>query len=296
MALPIVKHYTFDTFVHNANILHSHRYNYTQKDEVQNKYAVVEIECAVCFYRWETTIHSHIIQKNGCPKCAKCLRWTLPRFLEAAKEIHGEKYNYDLVTEISGCKSKVNIRCNRCNNNWVTSVDSHINGKTGCRNCGRVNRWTLERLIATGTVLHENKYDYSEIKESDIRSKNSRVPVTCKVCHHKWTPTINAHINAHCGCPNCASNKRWNYQSFMETALDIHGTIYDYSHVKEEDVKNVRSCLTINCKSCNNRWTTSLDSHINKRSGCPKCAHKYRSTGAQSKNRYKKIWHPLTWN
>lgn len=58
--------------------------------------------------------------KSGCPKCAGNARYTLRSFIDRARNIHGEKYNYAMVTEyhINGSKSNIPIICNTCSYQW----------------------------------------------------------------------------------------------------------------------------------------------------------------------------------
>lgn len=45
----------------------------------------------------------------------------------------------------------------------------------------------------------------------------------------------------------------------------------NYSNIKESDVVNSTSKLTVQCNKCNNIWFPNLSMHINAASGCPRC-------------------------
>lgn len=91
------------------------------------------------------------------PKPTKRIgKWTLPLFLERAREIHGDKYDYSQITSehIRGQKSYIPIRCIRCSYRWSPTIDGHINGRTECVNCKGKALWTLERFLARALEIH----------------------------------------------------------------------------------------------------------------------------------------------
>lgn len=90
--------------------------------------------CNECKYEWEPIIFGHISTKSGCPKCSKRLRWNRKRFIGYANFIHGNKYNYDLITHghIQNKRSKVPVICNTCGHGWNPTIHDHINGGCGC--------------------------------------------------------------------------------------------------------------------------------------------------------------------
>ncbi|MCT7477436.1 hypothetical protein N5V81_21785 [Escherichia coli] len=57
------------------------------------------------------------------------------RFIEKARRVHGDKYDYSLI-EYKTCKDKVEIVCNTCGNHFNQTPDNHINLKRGCPVCG----------------------------------------------------------------------------------------------------------------------------------------------------------------
>ena len=62
------------------------------------------------------------------------MKRTLEQFIEKAKQIHGDKYDYSLV-EYDNCKKKIKILCKKCGNIFEQTPDKHINAKEGCKYC-----------------------------------------------------------------------------------------------------------------------------------------------------------------
>lgn len=130
----------------------------------------------------------HIINQNNEHKKGKINKYTLSIFLERAKEVHGDKYNYDQITtkHIHGSLSKVPIICNLCRYNWSTSINSHINNKYGCPQCAGKIPWTYERFIKMAYSIHGDNYNYNNVSSNDVKCKNSRVLIVCNTCQYKW--------------------------------------------------------------------------------------------------------------
>ena len=55
---------------------------------------------------------------------------TTKQFIEKAKLVHGDKYDYSLV-EYKNSKTKVKIKCNTCNNIFNQTPNDHLS-KKGC--------------------------------------------------------------------------------------------------------------------------------------------------------------------
>src|SRR5437899_1034931 len=64
----------------------------------------------------------------------------------------------------------------------------------------------------------------------------------------------------------------WSLERFLREAVEIHGDKYDYSNVTEENASKGYNPVPITCRKCNYHWSPLLVSHINGKSGCPKCA------------------------
>ena len=88
---------------------------------------------------------------------------TTKQFIEKAKLVHGDKYDYALV-EYKNTITKVKIMC-PIHGVFEQRPNDHLNHK-GCSMCGeksRINkrRKTTEQFIEEAKAVHGNKYDYS---------------------------------------------------------------------------------------------------------------------------------------
>lgn len=204
--------YTLETFINEAQKIHSSNYDYrdiTVEDINNGVNSKIPIICNCCGNKWITSIKVHINSKSKCPTCARFWRWTLESFISRAKQIHGQQYDYQFVTSehINGKNSYIPILCKRCNKIWSPTIASHINNKSCCPTCPKINKWSLQKFIVKGNQVHGNKYNYSLITNEMITDAYSYVPVICNKCNYQWLITPNNHINLQCGCPHCKLSK-----------------------------------------------------------------------------------------
>lgn len=208
----------------------------------------------------------------GCPKIKRS-RWTREAFLETAKQIHGDKYDYsriplDLKFSV---KARLSLVCRICGDEWVTSLSSHIYRRSGCLACAGVKPLTYATVIQRAQLIHGDSIDYSSVSPEHIVNVNSRLPLRCRICDHKWTPSIDSHIYGKHGCPNCAGQVPWNLDRTLYRFKIIHGDKYDYSRIKEEHINGENSHIPVHCNLCNHDWNPSIASHL--QHGCPNCVN-----------------------
>ena len=119
---------------------------------------------------FEITPDRHLHSKTGCPLCG-LKQGTKETFIEKAKEIHGDKYDYSLV-EYKDNKTKVKIICSK-HGLFYKSPNEHIYGKAGCPVCSQekqneikhsIFKKSLEDFIKEAKQVHGDKYDYSLVK------------------------------------------------------------------------------------------------------------------------------------
>ena len=116
---------------------------------------------------------------------------TTEEFIERAKQVHGDKYDYSKVKYIN-CEEKVCIICPIHGEFWQIAK-THLNG-SGCYLCGiekvaSKRRFNNKEFIKKARKIHGDKYDYSKIEYI-----NSQTPITiiCPI-HGEYTmrPTKN---------------------------------------------------------------------------------------------------------
>ena len=129
---------------------------------------------------------------------------------------------------------------------------------------------TKEEFISKAQKSHGNVYDYSKViinKTADL------VTIVCKE-HGEFSQEANCHINKNYGCPSCGKLKakatkkdKYNTEYFVNKAVEVHGTTYDYSRVV---YTKTNSKVTIICP-IHKEFEQRAQSHL-QGSGCHKCA------------------------
>jgi hypothetical protein len=143
----IINRDTLDEFIKKAKKIHGNKYVYTKVD-YRGSDVDVEIICPK-HGTFTQTPNSHIGHKAGCPDCgyeksSETQRGTKDEFVNKAKKIHGNKYDYTKV-DYQGYNVPVEIICNKHNFSWSVTPKSHNTQKTGCPLCSESRG---EKLVA----------------------------------------------------------------------------------------------------------------------------------------------------
>ena len=185
-------------------------------------------------------------------------RLTTEEFIEKAKAIHGDRYDYSSVNYVNA-HTRVTIICAE-HGPFPQTPDSHLNER-GCPDCGGSKQLTTETFIAKAIALHGNRYDYSSV---NYVNAHTHVMIICPD-HGPFPQTPSNHL-FEMGCPDCGGRKQLTTETFIEKAIALHGDHYDYSSV---NYVNNRTNVTIICPD-HGSFEQSPGSHLNK-SGCPDC-------------------------
>lgn len=74
-----------------------------------------------------------LLNGHGCPKCGKPhSKYTVQDFIEKARRVHGDKYDYSKVEYIDA-GTKVKIICPKCGE-FLQTAREHLRGH-GCPKC-----------------------------------------------------------------------------------------------------------------------------------------------------------------
>ena len=220
------KRVTFDAFIEVAHKVHGNLYEYDETT-FNGSHDKTKITCKTHgdFYQ---TAHSHM-QGQGCPKCwaekrKYVNRSTTDEFIEKAKLIHGEKYDYSKVDYVRKDK-KVTIICPE-HGEFQQTPNEHLDG-CGCILCGFVssankNRLTTSEFITRSKLVHGEKYDYSKV---DYFRMDKKVCIICPKHGEFWQTPIN-HLSGE-KCPKCKKTK---LESSVMDSLETNGIKYIYQY------------------------------------------------------------------
>ena len=190
------KTYTQEEFIEKCKAKHNNKYDYSKTIYTHNKEKV----CIICPKHGEfwQVANSHLAGM-GCPKCNKSNKLTKDEFIEKAKSVHGDKYDYSKV-EYKNSSTKVCIICPEHGEFWQTP-NGHLSGH-GCRECDnerkREIKYSTKEIINRFKEVHGDYFDYSKFNYNGIFEKSI---IICPI-HGEFEMSAHEHIKGH-GCPVC---------------------------------------------------------------------------------------------
>jgi hypothetical protein len=191
-------------------------------------------------------------------------------FIEKAKLIHGDKYDYSKV-DYKNCSTKVKICC-KIHGEFEQTPNNHLSGY-GCGKCAGTAKSNTNEFIKKVKLINGDKYDYSNV---DYKNSTTKVKIGCKI-HGEFEQTPKLHLKGH-GCLKCgnilnANKRKTPFEDFIKKCVEKYGDLYDYSKV---DYKNCDTNITIKCKKHGEFLQTPYQ-HLNS-NGCKKCSGHYTMT------------------
>ena len=187
------KKLTIQEFINKSKKIHNNKYDYSGVKYCNNK-TKVKIVCKKHGeFRQIPSVH---FNGGDCPECSGVKRITNREFIEHAKQIHGNKYDYS-KTNHKNDKTKVIIIC-RKHGKFEQFPTNHLGG-SGCCGCSRTKKLTTEKIKKRGRIVHNNKYDYSKTK---YVSYDEKIIIIC-LDHGEFRQTTNHHLSGG-GCPKCS--------------------------------------------------------------------------------------------
>lgn len=201
-----------EEFIKRAREVHNDKYDYSK---VEYKKYNIKV-CIICPEHGEfwqkPSLH---LYGQGCPYCAGTIRKDTKQFINEAKKIHGDRYDYSKVEYIN-TETKVCIICPIHGEFWQTP-HHHKHGE-GCPMCNGKFKKTFEEFVSTMRNVHGNKYDYSKANYKDNKTK------VCIICpeHGEFWMRPDAHIQGQ-GCPYCNSSR---LEEELKQSLDKNNITY----------------------------------------------------------------------
>lgn len=189
-------------------------------------------------------------------------------FLEKARDIHGNFYDYTQCAYVSS-KIKIKIIC-PIHGTFEQTPSDHLSGK-GCPKCGK-ERCKKKLSLAKDEIKNKifNCYKHQivldEDKEQHYENNKSFLELKC-LSHGRFKRKASLLFSG-CGCPKCVreEKRRQKEKSFIERAKILYDGKYDYSKVEYVGNKN-KVCII--CSEHGEFWQRPND-HLSGH-GCKHC-------------------------
>lgn len=174
---------------------------------------------------------------TGSTACAQCKKErprrrikTVQDFISAAREAHGDVYNYSLIEGIKTLQDYVSIICKE-HGTFEQRAILHLE-RRGCKHCTMseaCRRYTTESFIRESKAVFGDWWDYSKV---EYVNGHDQVTLICPE-HGEFQQEASTHLKGSVGCRAChlisvTKSTEW----FIAAAKLVHGDQYDYSQTE----------------------------------------------------------------
>lgn len=209
-----------ENFILRANQRYNNNFDYS-KVVYKNCDSSVIIICKE-HGEFKQTPYKHLNSKNPCKTCRKYIKnniMTTDMFVEKAKKIHNNKYDYS-KSVYTGCFEKILIIC-PFHGEFNQISTYHLCGN-GCRQCfiekiknNHKLKLSQDEFIRKATEKHSNKYIYDKTIYTKIVSS---IIITCPI-HGDFNQIAHKHLQGS-GCRDCGlissiSKNRYKKKDYM---------------------------------------------------------------------------------
>jgi len=191
-----MKKLTIEDFIIKAKLTHGDKYDYSLV-EYKDVNTTVKIMCKI-HGEFNQIAKCHIKGYN-CPKCSGKYKKDTTYYINQAKSIHGNLYDYSLVN-YTNTNGKIKIIC-KIHGEFLQSARKHLNAQ-GCPKCSLNYKKDTEYFINKSKLIHGELYDYSI---TNYVSCNKKVKIICNK-HGIFKQNPHNHLFGK-GCPACKSSK-----------------------------------------------------------------------------------------
>ena len=193
---------------------------------------------------------------------------TTEQFIEDAKNIHGNNFDYSLV-KYNGSKNKIKIICKH-NHIFEQTPNDHLNGH-GCKKCSGWGemKFNFKEFLNRAILIHGNIYDYSKY---EYTSHDNKSILICPI-HGEFLITPKHHLIKKRGCMKCGivggvQKRTYTKEKFIENGNKTHHNKYNYAKV---DYVNSTIKVNIICP-IHGEFEQCPKDHIHQKQGCPVCS------------------------
>ena len=221
---------TKEEVIDNLNILCGEKFEFSL-EEYENTGSKIILTCKKCGKTFKRKYNA-LLYNTICPHCNGTAKiQNTEWFVDKAKKIHGEKYDYTKAI-YTKYDEKLIVICHNKDDfgkehgEFLVSPHAHIGTMhSGCPKCSRKYRKTTEDFIEESNKVHDNKYEYN--KTVYIRAL-SPVIITCKE-HGDFLQKPNDHLLGK-GCPYC---KQSHMEREIRELLEKNNIIFKQEYAPE---------------------------------------------------------------
>lgn len=180
----------------------SAKYNceYEILEEYINTHKAILTKHNECGYQWKARPHD-LLAGHGCPICGKekqssKRRMNPKEFKERFEKISNGRIK--LLSEYKNIRTKVRLKCIKCNHEWSATPHNILYKKSSCPNCyGNIKKTTSQfKQEVYNTVNNE----YTVLGE--YIGRDEKILIKHNICGNEWLITPDKFLQGR-RCPEC---------------------------------------------------------------------------------------------
>lgn len=261
----------YDEFILRAKKIWGDRFIYKEPKKFNYKDNRIEIFCPIEGHGWFDRLPVNHVTDNkhrnpaGCPDCfydadKKAKMKPFLKFLEDAREVHGDKYEY-VEESYDGAKHSMQIICSR-HGQFPQSPDSHVNKKSGCDKCADEEasiRNKTRGLQNAQKKLKEITSNNVQIIEESYVEQREEADFVCKN-HGEFRRIVILALTSIYPCKECGEGKANTNSLSTEEIRQKIMTKKGNFEILDIIGEGKKADVKINCFDCDRgEYTTNLD-------------------------------------
>ena len=237
-----------EEFIDKAKIIHENKYDYSN-----TKYIDVKTQITITCKEhgdFEQRPYNHL-SSAGCPKCSGVYRRTQIDFINDAKRIHEEKYDYSKSIFIN-VDTKLIITC-KTHGDFIKTPYHHINRRQGCQKCSMYKKYS-KSAISYLDFMSKMYYITIQHADNDIEYKIPTTRYNADGYCEETNTIYEFHGTIYHGDPRCCDPLENNYfgknygelyQKTLEREQYIRDLGYNLVVMWEHDWNNINKSIRI---------------------------------------------------
>ena len=234
-------------------------------DTYTNSFTKHLFKCKVCENEWLATFDKLLHQKTGCPKCAKANKLP-PSSKPTLSEIKERLSHLSITiisTEYKNFYSKMQCKCNDCDNEFEASYANLRKARIACPRCSKIDRIEAQKL-SLDEVTKTLKSKKTTLLSDTYKNYSDLLKCKCDICEYEFEASFRECRRANLKCPRC--------RGLTLTLKDVQKMVS--KEVEILSFENKHTPLLCECKICKHKWEASYSNLVRHQTKCPECFKK----------------------
>lgn len=246
----------------------------TCKEEYINTKEKLNIKCQFCEENYNVTFCGFKHNNNRCPICSRLNNICCSKSITICdvREFIKENGKGDKLISKNyiNNKSKLKIKCGKCNLIYQRSFSLYKRNTYWCNKCKGNKKYTLEE------VSEYIKSQGDKLLSTEYINGETPLKLECGHCNKIMNLSFNSYKNNGRRCKFLSGGKKYDYEN-VKTIISKNN---DVLITNENNYQNCNSNIKILCNECNNIYDTTFTKYITYLCPCSICNIK-KSKGEQ---------------